>query len=97
MSHKQLRIYVILFEDDDADVEPLVYAEDISRNGCHWNQSLMGKKNNAFLLSDGDRLRLTAKTSLVFQAQSISERDDFDVVQEQEMRVSDGHYQTSLN
>lgn len=88
MSHKHLRVYVIVFEDDDAESETLVYAEDLSRNGCHWNGSLMGKKNDAFLLSDGDRLRLTSKTSLVFQASSIDERNHFDLVQEREMRVS---------
>jgi len=88
MSHKHLRIYVVIFEDDDAEGEPLVYAEDLSRNGCHWNGSLMGKKNDAFLLSDEDRLRLTSKTSLVFQASSVDERSHFDLVQERQMRVS---------
>jgi len=88
MSHKHLRVYVIVFEDDDAEGETLVYAEDLSRNGCHWNGSLMGKKNDAFLLSDGDRLRLTSRTSLVFQASSVDERNYFDLVQEREMQVN---------
>jgi len=70
------------------DAEPLVYAEDLSRNGTHWNGSLMGKKNDAFLLSDYDRLRLTSKTSLVFRAHSTNEQDYFDLVQEREMQVS---------
>ncbi|KAK5942019.1 hypothetical protein PMZ80_005971 [Knufia obscura] len=87
MSHKHLRVYVIVFEDDDAEGEPLVYAEDLSRNGCHWNGSLMGKKSDAFLLSDGDRLRLTSQTSLVFQASIADERNRFDLIQEREMQT----------
>ena len=86
MSHKHLRLYVVVFEDDDFE-EALVYAEDLSRNGCHWNGSLMGKKNDAFLLSDGDRLRLTSKTSLVFQAHCPDVCNHFDLVQEREMQV----------
>lgn len=94
MSHKHLRVYVIVFEHDDVDGKALVYAEDLSRNGCHWNGSSMGKKTDAFLLSDGDRLRLTSKTKLVFQAHSANEKSPFDVVQEREMQVRNLGYFT---
>lgn len=70
------------------ELEPFVYAEDISRNGVYWNGSLIGNKSNAFLLSDGDRLRLTSKTSLKFEASSICDTEYFSIVQEREMRVS---------
>lgn len=47
----------------------------------------MGKKSDAFLLSDGDRLRLSAKTTLVFKAASQVDLQHFDVFQEREMQV----------
>jgi len=47
----------------------------------------MGKKNNAFLLSDGDRLRLSSRTSLSYRAPVLDDPSHFDLVQEKEMQV----------
>lgn len=88
MSQEHLHIYVTISQNAKSGCESLVYAEDLSRNGVYWNDSLMGKKNNAFLLSDGDRLRLTSKTTLVYQSINGPNPSHFDLVQEQEMKVS---------
>lgn len=50
----------------------------------------MGKKNDAFLLSDGDRLRLSSKTTLIFRPICEAETYDFDLIQEKDMRVCKG-------
>lgn len=47
----------------------------------------MGKKNDAFLLGGGDRLRLTSRTSLIFKAPSDNDAQHFDLTQELEMQV----------
>jgi hypothetical protein len=90
VSNKHLRIYSVVYDGDKPnDVTPLVYAEDLSRNGTFWNGSLMGKGNGSFLLSDGDTLRVSARKFLVYRM--IFPRDDnhpFDLVQEHEMNVS---------
>ncbi|KAK5077322.1 hypothetical protein LTR51_003011 [Lithohypha guttulata] len=91
MSQEHLHIYVTIAQNAKSGCESLVYAEDLSRNGVYWNDSLMGKKNNAFLLSDGDRLRLTSKTTLVYQSTS-GPNPHFDLVQEQEMKTSRSRY-----
>lgn len=87
MSQKHLRVFTIDPADNDREFNSLVYAEDLSRNGVHWNGSLIGRKKDAFLLSNGDRLRLTAETSLVFKSSSLIDSDSFDLIQEQEMQA----------
>ena len=60
-------MYTIVYDTDALDdVPPLTYAEDLSRNGTYWNGVLIGKGNGGFLLSDGDVLRLSSKTTLTF-------------------------------
>lgn len=87
MSQKHLRVFTITHEDKDRGVKPLVYVEDLSRYGVHWNGCSISRKNDAFLLSGGDRLRLTSRTSLVFKSSSSADHDHFDLTQEREMQA----------
>lgn len=84
MSQKHLHIYVT--EGNHVD-EPSVWVKDLSRNGFHWNGTLIGRKNDAILLTHGDVLRLSSKTSIIFQTPLPEQVDHFDLKQEQEMRV----------
>jgi len=90
ISNKHLRIYSVVYDSDKPnDVTPLVYAEDLSRNGTFWNGSLIGKGNGGFLLSDNDTLRLS--TTTLFVCRMIVRRGEdklFDLTQEQELKVS---------
>src|SRR2546423_1524428 len=89
ISNKHFRIYSIFYDGDKPnDVAPLVYAEDLSRNGTFWNGSLMGKGNGGFLLSDGDTLRVSSRKLFVFHMNNPGNEDRlFDLVQEHEMNV----------
>jgi pSer/pThr/pTyr-binding forkhead associated (FHA) protein len=89
VSNKHLRIYTIIFDDDQSDgVAPLVYAEDLSRNGTFWNGSLIGKGNGGVLLSDGDTLRVSPRIYYHFrQNGEQNEAQSFDLTQEREMKV----------
>ena len=88
-SNKHLRIYSVFYDNDNPDdFSPLVYAEDLSRNGTFWNSSLIGKGNGGFLLSDRDTLRVSARILFVYRMIHPRERDEsFDLVQEHEMKV----------
>lgn len=72
ISNKHVRIYSVIY---DETTEPLVYAENLSRNGCYWLQKKGSKyqkysigKSNAFLLSDGDKITLCDWTTFIFRA-----------------------------
>lgn len=97
VSNKHLRIYTIIFDPDQSDgIAPLVYAEDLSRNGTYWNGSLIGKGNGGILLSDGDTLRVSPRVCYHFHQMSPQNQEQpFDLTQECEMKVG-GHVQTSL-
>ena len=88
-SNKHLRIYSVVYDNDKPDdFSPLVYAEDLSRNGTFWNSSLIGKGNGGFLLSNKDTLRVSARILFVYRMIDPRERDEsFDFVQEHEMKV----------
>lgn len=90
ISNKHLRIYSVVYDGDKPnDVAPLVYAEDLSRNGTFWNGSLIGKGNGGFLLSDGDTLLVSARKLFVYRVDNPGDETHlFDLVQEQEMNVS---------
>lgn len=89
ISNKHLRIYTVVYDvDKPTEVAPLVYAEDLSRNGTFWNGTFIGKGNGGFLLSDGDNLRLSARTIFVFRRLIADEsHEPFDLTQEREMKV----------
>ena len=89
VSNKHLRIYSIVYENGKSiTIHPLVYAEDLSRNGTFWNGSLIGRGNGGFLLSNGDTLRVGAN-SLFEYVDNISDEKSgaFDLLQESEMKV----------
>jgi len=89
ISKKHLRIYTVVYDHDSPhEVDTLVYAEDLSRNGTSWNGSLIGRGNGGFLLSHDDILRLSSRNFLVFRSAAGWENDaHFDLIQEQEMQV----------
>ncbi|KAL8926746.1 MAG: hypothetical protein Q9208_002820 [Pyrenodesmia sp. 3 TL-2023] len=71
ISNVHLRIYSIRY---DPDIEPFVYAENLSNNGVEWlsvvDTSWVAtsiQKNKAVLLSDGDRLRFCDQTTFTFE------------------------------
>lgn len=89
LSAKHLRIYTVLYDNEqDSRVDPLVYAEDLSRYGVYWNGSLIGKGSGGYLLSNEDKLRLSSTITLQFRSLS-SDSDEvfFDMIQEREMNV----------
>lgn len=67
---------------------PLVYAEDLSRNGTLLNGHLMGFGNGGFLLRQGDMLSITRDISIRFN--SVIEVSDtcFSDLQKNEIQVS---------
>lgn len=92
-SNKHLRVYSVVYNGENpSDVAPLVYAEDLSRNGTFWNGSLIGKGNGGFLLSDKDTLRVSARIIFVYRTIAPREEDNlFDLTQEYEMKVGPFH------
>lgn len=88
VSCKHLRIHTIIVDQDDASgVAPLVYAEDLSRNGTYWNNALMGKGRGGFLLSDDDVLQISSRIKLVFKQDVPEIVELVDDVQERETQV----------
>lgn len=59
-------------------------------NGTTWNGYPMWKGRGSFLLSDGDILTLSADVHLMFCSDDCMEEEDFDMVQQIEMEVSEG-------
>lgn len=90
LSTKHLRIYSVVYENEDEhELEYLVYCEDLSRHGTYWNGSLIGRGNGGFLLSNGDKLRLSRQTTFCFVVPDASTQSNhFDLTQESEMAVS---------
>lgn len=71
ISNVHLRIYSIRY---DPGIEPFVYAENLSTNGVEWlneDHKTMGPipipRDEAILLSNGDKLFLSDHTAFVFQ------------------------------
>lgn len=91
ISAKHLRVYSVVYDSNDVtEVDMLVYAEDLSRNGTYWNASLIGRGNGGFLLSPDDVLKLSSAVSLTFKSMtpaSSTSASFFDPLQEQEMEV----------
>jgi hypothetical protein len=69
ISSYHLKIYTISY--GDPDVEPLIYATDLSRNGTLHNGVLIGK-HQSVLLSDNDELALNAHIKIVFKEKKAS-------------------------
>ncbi|KIX09946.1 uncharacterized protein Z518_01027 [Rhinocladiella mackenziei CBS 650.93] len=87
ISKRHVRIYTVVYENDGPnEVDTLVYAEDLSQNGTYLNGDFIGKGNGGFLLCDGDNLRLSRRTYLLFTAMTNGKtKESFDFVQEREM------------
>ena len=69
VSHRHLRIHSILYDRElGGGYEALTYAEDLSSNGTFLNGTLMGRGKGAFLLSDGDTLRISPRFAFRFVA-----------------------------
>ncbi|KAH8702390.1 kinase-like domain-containing protein [Talaromyces proteolyticus] len=68
VSGRHIRIYTIVYDfDNPLDIAPLVYAQDLSLNGTFWNGQKIERHGDAFLLSDGDLLRLSPESYLEFR------------------------------
>ena len=90
VSAKHLRVYTVVYDNNDAtEVDTLVYAEDLSRNGTYWNGSLIGRGNGGFLLSADDVLKLSGSVSIRYKPMHAIEMAEshFDATQEREMEV----------
>lgn len=57
-------------------------------NGTMWNGYAMGQGSGSFLLSEGDILRLSPNSYLIFQCEIPTEEDDLDMIHQIEMEVS---------
>lgn len=89
VSSQHIRIYTIIFDKENpGEVDPLVYAEDLSWNGAYWNGTLIGKGKGGFLLSDGDKLRISPRISFRFMREQAIQEVQFDSKQQHEMQVS---------
>ena len=98
ISNRHLRIYSIIYDLNDLNIDPFVYAEDISTNGSRWLPKIRCPqmpysigKNRAFLLSDGDRMLLNDHVSFEFSCTSIKrlpQTDQSNETQELEKDVS---------
>ncbi|KAL1608366.1 hypothetical protein SLS60_003307 [Paraconiothyrium brasiliense] len=81
ISNKHLQIHCILYDESGGDgVPPLVYATDVSSNGTLLTKNntacatslasrevFMTRKRGAFLLSDGDELRISDSVTLIYR------------------------------
>lgn len=56
-------------------------------NGTMWNDYRMGEGSGSFLLSHGDRLKLTPDVYLMFLCEEYREDPGFDMLQKVEMKV----------
>ena len=70
ISGRHLKIYSINYEDDNGDIDPLVYATDLSRNGTTWNGTLIGR-GQSVLLSDCDTLALGSRFEIIYKVKDV--------------------------
>ncbi|KAF1957522.1 Pkinase-domain-containing protein [Byssothecium circinans] len=97
ISNRHLRVHCILYESDPiANIPPFVYATDFSTNGTYLKKSneacassqtdkgkLMGKAS-AFLLDDGDELRISTSLTLIYREIDPAEEVRLTYTQERE-------------
>lgn len=88
VSEWHLKLYSIVHDKSGkSDIEPLLYAEDLSTNGTYWNGTLIGKDNGGFLISDRDELSISPSITLTFHAEDVHERKVGDSLQKSDMGV----------
>jgi hypothetical protein len=84
VSNIHLRIYCILYEESP----PLVYCEDLSRNGTAWNSVTIGKGKGGVLLSEGDGVTIGRAVKLTFHQNFTPTIEPMNEVQEAEKEVT---------
>lgn len=93
VSKQHFRVYSILFDDCEGNYQPpLIYCEDLeSRNGTYVNNLLIGmldQPKGAYLLSDGDTIKIPPFWTLTFQQSNPSGQHFLNEIQEAEQEVS---------
>jgi hypothetical protein len=83
VSNIHLRIYCIMYEESP----PLVYCEDLSRNGTLWNSVTIGRGKGGALLSEGDRITISHAAKLTFHQNLTPVLEQVNEVQEAEKMV----------
>lgn len=92
VSNIHLRIYSIIFDQENpTQVAPLVYVQDLSRNGVFWNGLKIGKASGGFLLSDGDMVNVCSSVMIEYRGERVLQTT-FDQVQIQEMKHFEKQY-----
>ena len=67
ISRRHLKIYSIVYDEDEkTDIQPLVYAENLSSCGMYWNGNYVSKGQGGILLSKNDELKLSPSLTLTF-------------------------------
>ncbi|KAF2738549.1 Pkinase-domain-containing protein [Polyplosphaeria fusca] len=105
ISNKHLRIHCVLYEvDGNGEIPPLVYATDISANGTYLTKKnpqcassqgrgiRMGSTKGAFLLDDGDELRISDSVTLTYHPFYLVDGERLTHVQEEEKKLMSSQY-----
>ncbi|KAF2012572.1 Pkinase-domain-containing protein, partial [Aaosphaeria arxii CBS 175.79] len=100
ISNRHLRIHCVLYEQDRIyETPPFVYATDMSRNGTYLRKSnigctssqgrgvLMGQKSGAFLLDNGDELRMSDSLTLIYRSHIPPTASGLTALQKREARL----------
>lgn len=109
ISNRHLRIHCILYEEQaDSAIPPLVYATDLSTNGTylkrpHADQAgvsassaygmRIDQKNGAYLLNDGDQLRISNRVTLIYHSITQPQQEELSNTQEQEAQHFSSRYE----
>ncbi|KAJ5099544.1 hypothetical protein N7532_006545 [Penicillium argentinense] len=96
-SHCHLRFYTVLFNEGDptGPVPPMVYAQDVSRNGTRWNGIPM-EQGSTVLLGDGDLLAIgPGRSTIQFHARYPCPEPRFTELENSEMREFEDDYEVS--
>ena len=98
VSRIHLKVYSVIFDPDFMDdIGPLVYAEDLSRNGTRVNGSYIGKDTGARLLGNGNCIAFsTDEPILIFKSTLLQKEHIFDELQTRELEVSSITHQLLL-
>jgi hypothetical protein len=100
VSNAHIRIHTIIYDFDSLeDVGPLVYVQDLSRNGTLWNGILIERGGGGVLLSNGDILTLSPDSYMQFRCSNETTTTDLTKLQVEESKVSLAslHLVTPLN
>lgn len=109
ISNRHLRIHCILYEEQaDSAIPPLVYATDLSTNGTYLKRPRadqagvsasssycmrIDQKNGAYLLNDGDQLRISNRITLTYHSIIQPQQEELSDTQEQEAQYFSSRYE----